>query len=343
MLGGNSFLKTLLLRLMKFTIVTDTQFDPPFNPRESPTRDVIPIRASFLLDYTHSMGDMLTRSKFQLTQIILVCFLFLLLAGITLAVVHYLPPGIDWQNTYRPATQAVLAGESPYTIDVYYAPPWAVLPLIPFAVLPEETGRAILLIIGFLAYLLSALRLGAKPPALVAFLLSPLVLHNLLNSNLDWLPLLGFTLPPQIGLFFVLVKPQVGIGVAIFWVVEAWMTGGLKNAIRISWPVVTVTLISFVIFGLWPLRFSDAIQLNKDFNASLWPLTLPLGMTLLVTAIRKKDIRYSMPAGPCLSPYALFHSWIAALAPLLSHNLETIVAVIGLWGMVIIQASSGAL
>lgn len=133
------------------------------------------------------------------TRHILLVLICLLAVAAVWAGARYLPPGIDWRDTYRPAARALLSGKSPYTVDIYFAAPWALLPLIPFALLPETIGRAVLLLVGLIAFAFTARRLGAKPLSMTAFLLSPPVLHCLLNSNIEWLPLLGAVLPPPRG------------------------------------------------------------------------------------------------------------------------------------------------
>ena len=285
------------------------------------------------------MNKTQTIPTIRIVQITLIFFLTLIL---TVSASLYLPPGIDWRDTYRPATLALLSGKSPYSIDIFFAAPWGLIPLIPFALLPVNLGRAILFLIGISSFAFTAHRLGAKPPALIAFLLSPPVAHCLLNSNIEWLPLLGFIMPPQIGLFFIVIKPQIGIGVGLFWLIEAWRSGGFREAIRVFLPVSLAISISFIIFGLWPLRFSDTLTLARAYNASLWPSSIPIGLALLVASIHKRNIKYAMASSPCLSPYVLLHAWVVALVPVLSQPIETIAAVIGLWILVIIRAFSGA-
>jgi hypothetical protein len=158
------------------------------------------------------------KPNIRIVQITLICLLIIIL--VVLASL-YLPPGIDWIDTYRPATLALLSGKSPYSVDIFFIAPWELIPLIPLALLPENIGRAILLLLGISSFAFTAYRLGAKPSSLIAFLLSPPVAHCLLNSNIEWLPLLGFIMPPRIGLFFITIKPQIGISVGLFWLVEA--------------------------------------------------------------------------------------------------------------------------
>ncbi len=245
-------------------------------------------------------------------------------------------PGVDWETAFRPAARTLLAFRSPYDVEGYFNAPWALLPLIPLAVLPDALGRAALLVVSLLGYAYVAYRLGAGRLALIAFLISPPVLHGLLNANLDWLAMLGFLMPPPIGLFFVAVKPQIGVAVAIFWLADSWREGGLREAVRVFAPVTVTTLLSFALFGFWPLRFGREVSLW--WNASLWPLSLPVGLALVVAAVRTRDLRPAMAASPCLSPYVLLHSWVGALAAIIHLPGETLAAVIGLWTLVLIQA-----
>ncbi len=209
--------------------------------------------------------------------------------------------------------------------------------LAPLALLPEAVGRVMLIFCGLISYAFIAHRLKAKLIAIVFLLLSPLVMHMLLNGNIDWLASFGFILPPQLGLFFISTKPQIGIAVAPFWLVEAWRQGGWKLVVRTFAPFTIVLLLSFVIFGFWPsYSFSYGVA-EVWFNASLWPMSIPVGLALLVASIRKRKIEYAMAASPCLSPYALFYSWTGALLAIVSSTPETIAAVIGLWILVAIR------
>ena len=97
-------------------------------------------------------------------------------------------------------------------MGIYFAVSWALLPLIPVAVLPEKIGRGILFAAGLFPFAYAGHARGAKKPALMAFLLSPTVIHGLLKPNIEWLPFMGVLLPPQVGVFFVTIKPQSDLG-----------------------------------------------------------------------------------------------------------------------------------
>jgi len=176
------------------------------------------------------------------------------------------PSAIDWRTVFRPATLEALRGRSPYTIPGYYYPPWALLPLVPFALLPEAVGRVLLIIVALATFAYTANKLGASKLGIVALLLSPLVLHEVLNGNIDWLAILGVVFPPWLGLFFLVIKPQVGIGVIVFWLFCAWKEGGVKKVFKTFAPVTFAYGLSLIVFGLWPLAASKALYLWWNAN-----------------------------------------------------------------------------
>jgi hypothetical protein len=282
----------------------------------------------------------LTRPK----VILLISISIILFIGLTFAIMKLVPAGlgIDWRLTYRPAALALLHGKNPYSVEIspkapFFAAPWGLLPLLPLALFPVEFGRAMVMLIGILVFGFTAYRLGAKPISMAIFLLSPPVVHTILNANIEWLPILGFALPPPIGLFFVMIKPQTGFAVALFWLFDLWQKGGLRLVIRNFAPITIAYLMSFAVFGFWPLGMFNAVNYGAGFNSSLWPISIPVGLVLLVTAIQKRKIEYAMATSPCLSPYVLFHAWSSVLIALVNSPLQMTTAVIGLWILIAIR------
>jgi hypothetical protein len=76
---------------------------------------------------------------------------------------QYLPLGVDWVRWFRPATLEFIAGRSPYTIEGFFNPPWLVIPLIPFALLPIRIRGLLLIDIGLLCYLIILHKLKIHP------------------------------------------------------------------------------------------------------------------------------------------------------------------------------------
>ncbi len=263
-------------------------------------------------------------------------FLMALLIGLILLLSFTLPVAPDWHNHYRPAALALVQGRNPFENKLYLNAPWTVIPMIPLLLFPEQVGRAILAIAALASLIFICHRLGASPMAAIFILLSPPVIQLMIDGNVDWLMALGFVLPPQIGLIFLSIKPQTGFGVALLWFYQAWKRNGWREVFRISIPTVLLFLVSFLLYGLWPLNFS--IVNEWPGNASLWPASIPVGLALLATAFRKNKIEYAIGASPCLAPYVLLHSWIGPLLAISASTAETICAVVGLWILVLIRA-----
>lgn len=216
--------------------------------------------------------------------------------------------------------------------------------LIPIAMLPEAIGRAALFVASAAATAYALRRLGASPVHTALFMLSPTWVHMALNGNIDWLPLLGMTLPPPWGIVLALIKPQIGAVMVLFWTVGAWRRGGWREAVRMLLPLAATMALSLALFGAWPEKVIDFNGSARTFNASLWPLSLPLaivaGVYILSDGLHAR--RVAMSSGPLIAPHVMFHSWQVALIPLLSERQRYMVAaVIGMWIMVLIRALSG--
>jgi hypothetical protein len=276
-----------------------------------------------------------TFDKANIFKIMIFVFLFAL---IILLGARYLPIGIDWETVFRPACLTLLNGQSPYEADPYFGiAPWALLPLLPLSILPVDISRALLLVFSMIAFAYSIHTLSQDKLTTITFLLSPIIMHSLLNANIDWMPLLGFVLPPQIGLFFVTAKPQMASVVIIFWFVEAWRMGGIRQIVVTFSPIIMVGLLSMLIFGLWPQNYFNIYNISMTWNASLFPASIPIGFGLLIAALRTRKINFAMAASPCLSPYVLFHAWSGALASIAPLRYEMIAVVIGLWILMILR------
>ncbi|HKI53670.1 MAG TPA: hypothetical protein VJ987_06065 [Anaerolineales bacterium] len=262
-----------------------------------------------------------------------------LLVGVFYWAVYSIWPllGIDWHETFYPALHKVLSGKNPYDVPTFRNAPWIILLLMPFGMLSEDAGGVLYFMASLAGYAWVAYRLKARPIAFVAFLFSPPVIYGLRMLNVDIFVLIGFVLPAPIGLFFVLIKPQMGIAMVLYWLAEAWREGGVKSVVRTFSPVGISIILSFVIFGNWIAgRQSDL--LGSFWNASLWPWALPIGLVLVALSIRDRRSDFGMAASPFLSPYLAYHSWASVLAGLLKYDFQLVVAVIGMWIAGVINA-----
>ena len=238
--------------------------------------------------------------------------------------------GIDWHETFYPSLQKAVSGENPYDVPTFRNAPWTILVLFPFALFSKDVGGVLFFIASLAGYAWVAYRLKARPLAFVVFLFSPPVVYGLRMLNVDVLVLIGFVLPAPIGLFFILIKPQMGIVMALYWLAESWREGGVNKVIKTFAPVTVSLALSFVLFGNWIAgRQSDL--LDSFWNASLWPWALPIGLVLAALSVRDRRKDYGMAASPFLSPYLAYHSWASVLVGILQHEFVLVITVVGMW------------
>jgi hypothetical protein len=220
------------------------------------------------------------------------------------------PPqvGVDWKGAFRKACLELLNGRSPYNVKAFLNPPWTLLPLLPIALLSPALGSAVMYVLNFFIYLFVVLKLKTNIWLIIPFIFFSGMLINSSNGNIDGIVALGFILPPQIGLFFISAKPQIGVAVAVFWLIESWREGGIQKALHVFLPIATTCLASFLVFGFWISNgFNGTV--DNPWNASIWPNGVPIGIIILAIAIWKREIKFAIAASPFFAPYLSIHSW----------------------------------
>lgn len=254
--------------------------------------------------------NMLNTKKYS---VLMVLVIFLFFGFSTWFIAGFLPfnepsaYGTDWKGTFRDACLAILSGRSPYLITSFHNPAWVLLPLLPIALFSPALGSAVMFVLNIFSYLFVISKLKTNLLLMFLFLISSGMIVNSIYGNLDGLVALGFILPPQIGLFFVLAKPQVGLAAAVFWLFESWRKGGIKMVIKVFLPVTSAFILSIMIFGPWFIKSANVIQ--AGWNVSIWPNGIPFGLLFLGLAVWKRDIRFAIAASPFFAPYLAVHSW----------------------------------
>lgn len=227
-----------------------------------------------------------------------------------------MPGGDDW-DFYRSAVQRMLSGQSLYTGKIglnnveYHYPPWVAVVLLPLGVLPHNWGRALLSALTFMVLVLVGRRYQLRVVKQALVLLSPPMFYILLHGQIDALVLGILLLPESWRLILSITKPQVSIAFLFGTPRKDWLRAVIIAA--------AVTVISFIVFGLWPLELlrqpSNFIGLGLNIWGGLWPFQVPLGLVLLLRAIERRDDRYLLAASPFFMPYAatssLIGPWLA--------------------------------
>lgn len=196
----------------------------------------------------------------------------------------------------------------PYADPLYANPPWLFL-VIPWVFLPVKIGSAInraVMILIFL-YQLKQWHNDSKISKLLFsyFLLftSPGFLYLFVFNNIDYIILCGLMLPIRDGLLVVMLKPQVAFAGVIVWVNNN--RGNIHKLINILLPSTIILLSTILIWGLWPLdMIANAASIStKNHNISFWPWSIPIGLWLLVKAIKDDDFLLAAAVSPLLFPY----------------------------------------
>lgn len=257
------------------------------------------------------------KSKVKSTRLWVLIFASAILISLAYIII---PSAIDWKDGFRPAAIAAISGESPYEAPGtgFFNPPWVLFLFVPLSLLPIKLGGFFLTLVGFFSYLYISQRFNRNPIVIAAFILSPPVMLDLAYANINWLVILGYLLPSPIGLFLVMLKPQVGLGVIIYWFVEAWCKGKVREVIRVFGPVTLAYFVSYLVFGPWFLKAPSLF--GSLWNANFWPLSIPFGFLILFRSLSRRNIRYAYSAGPFLSPYVAIYSWSTALVSLLPNK-----------------------
>jgi hypothetical protein len=236
---------------------------------------------------------------------------------------------------FRAVAKVFISGQSPYSIQGFYNPPWALLPIIPLIWFPGWFADGLLTTINAVCILAVAWKRGARGWLIPLVLLAPCVIAELRSANITGITALGVILPPQIGLFFVLSKPQAGAAVVIFWLAEAWRRGKLREVFKIFAPVSIAYSLSLLIYSpnlIDALKAAPGIVgLDAYHNATLWPYGTIIGIPLLIYAIRKHDIGPAILSSACFSPYIGFYSWPIALLGLLPDQTMLSFVSLAMW------------
>lgn len=248
-----------------------------------------------------------------------------------------MPIGLDWLNIL-PSVKEFLSGGNPYSVGQVFEPFWTYIILSPLAFLPFWVGRVILFLVSLIVFAYSAIRLGATRWQLIFFILSSAVVGCLNNGNLDWLVTAGLWMPPQIGLFFVMMKPQVGIGLLIFWSWQTWKNDKFPGLIKLLGPISLAYLISFWLYGLWPLRMLSLP--DADINMSTFPYGIWAGLALLYISMKDNDKNLAAISSVFFAPYISQFSYSVVLLSSFKNKIVFALIWVGLWIPVLMRVFS---
>lgn len=248
--------------------------------------------------------------------------------------------GIDWSTILRPATLAFWQLRNPYHTIGNLGPPWLFVLLAPIAALPVDLGGVVLFWLNLATWVIVSKKLGTGGVLnVLAVVTSPMVVNGLLARNVDFLVMWGLLLPPELAVFFLTIKPQVGGAALVYLAVQEYRRGGIRRLVRIFLVPCSISVLSFLAYGL---RFSDARgSLDVPWNASPliplgWP-SLVVGLCVFGCALARRDshdgARISMAATPFFCPYVGTQSWVSLLPALMKSKILYVMWAIT-WGWI---------
>jgi hypothetical protein len=241
----------------------------------------------------------------------------------------------DFHDFYM-AGRMIVEGRSPYEWSRYYNPIWVAFGFAPLALLDEGLAYRVFLIPSILGYIFVMWKCcGGDKVALLISLATPFFVMQLFWGQIDWIVLLGLVVRPEIGLFFALTKPQIGIFLAalLFW--QIWQHRGRWYALRVA-ALVAMALGVSMIAGM---HIPDMRQLEA-WSTDIFPWGLPVGLFLVWRAFRGKgNAALALAGGPFVSTYVALPSWVAVVPIALKKRSALLIVLIASWIVAVAQFS----
>jgi hypothetical protein len=229
---------------------------------------------------------------------------FVVISAMRLVLIAPGGPGFDGR-LYRSATVAWLNGQDPWSVvqgGVWFgAPPPSLIPMIPFALLPETIGVGLLLVLGLVGSIWAIRRLGL-PMWWLAF---PPLVDGIWNAN------------PH-----VLVLPLLLLGLApIATIVKVYAV--VVPALRLDLPALALTAVALLVtapFVPWSTflaeraLISERLDLTAGGGSSVFGLPMPilpiaLAIALVALAVlwRRDRERAAWLAMPAFWPWTQWY------------------------------------
>lgn len=220
--------------------------------------------------------------------------------------------GVDWRLYFQPAAESLMRGRSPYDVSGFWNPPWMLLPIMIFAKMPLEIAAPMLFVLNTMACIWASLRLGMNKFVVFPFFIFFGSMMNSVMGNIDGLLALGLLCPPWLGIIILMIKPQVGFPIVLFWVANELAQKGTvrqkaARVLRLLLPFTILLIASTFLYGAWFLHSVDAI--GKTWNTAPWPLGIPVGLWLVGAGIQKRDVSFVLMSTPFITPYLTIYTW----------------------------------
>lgn len=257
----------------------------------------------------------------------------------------------DFKRVFLPAARLWLSGQSPYVIPDFVSPPWSLIPVLPFVLIPDNWA-ALLWICLSAVCIYASLDMAAKAFGwpqdrhrliIVALLtLSPWTFSTLFYGQLTPLVMLGlvgsfYWKSAGLSLFLLSLKPHLGILAALIRLVR-WIQARAWRDLLVGISLPSILMICSIAFI--PASLPDFIekvssgtvyQIGSDYMSStpetlrhlrLSPLAMLLiygaiGVLVLVFVIRSPNLPMIATSMLLVAPYARNYDYILLALPAL--------------------------
>lgn len=247
----------------------------------------------------------------KIEQFILIAAIISIVTTLSIYITNAPWAFVDWENVFFPATEHL---DQPYQIAGYVTPPWLLLFLAPLSLFGENISLAIWLTLSLLLSLWCLHQLTNDTLIIILCLLSPGFIRLVVHGQIDVLILFGYVMLTtsnklwlkSLGILLMSIKPQViGLSAIVYW-----LHAPRKEKPILLLPLITCILLSFFIYGLWPIKIVE--NMNRlpvaAFNFSPWPYGIGIGLFLIIYAIWKNNVVLGGLATFFLVPYFGSHS-----------------------------------
>ena len=185
--------------------------------------------------------------------------------------------------------------------------PWATLVLMPLGFFAPRIATALIncLSVYILAFLIRKFK--GNILLVIPIMISPFGRMLFFNGQTDAIVLASILLPAGFDLLL-FWKPQV--------LAHAYWVRVRKQPKIYLISILSLLLISLWLWGCWPkeiLDFGQENLLDRYWNLSLWPYSIPIGLGLIYLSVVKNDVGYGLMASPLLFPYVNGASYIGLL------------------------------
>lgn len=234
---------------------------------------------------------------------------------------------VDLRILYE-SGQAAFEGVNPYRHFPLYLPAWSLLLFSLLSLLPFNLVHAVWTLCTLAAWVLMLHKLEVPVIDSALFLLNPFFIFGISLGNFDWLVLLGLFIPAKYGIWLLFLKPQIILGVLFLWVKQR----GVKYTIE---TCATPILIMLACFALGLYRTPDLTEMTWNQSLGIWGV--PIGLSMIYLAFKKRDNIMALGASPFFSPYVGIQSWSIPFLLLVRNRALLVIGLIASWIFIFVR------